>query len=205
MHLWCLFPKNGTLQQTLSQEISQTSNTEKAEGCSLQVYNLLKINYITELFLEILKYFSNTLDKFFQSLLLVQFVDCNPVTSAKKQLLKTSRRAVFRNIPRLYSIFYIDYILVFQLESDSTRDNFLKTLEMRLFSQKCQKWIPILAVTSNISKNRLIYKRNKHFLICLARWALFYTHKVYFYTFWPNLDKFFPEGHEIWLFCGREV
>ena len=34
----------------------------------------------------------------------------------------------------------------------------------------------------------------------LASWALFYCHKVYCYTFWPNLDKFFSEGHETWLF-----
>ena len=34
--------------------------------------------------------------------------------------------------------------------------------------------------------------------------VLFYSHKIYFYIFWPNLDKFFAEGHEIWTFCGRE-
>ena len=44
----------------------------------------------------------------------------------------------------------------------------------------------------------------KKFLIGLASSALFYFHKIYFYTFWPNLDKFFAEGHEIWPICVEE-
>ena len=44
----------------------------------------------------------------------------------------------------------------------------------------------------------------KNFLIGLTSWALFYSDKIYFYTFWPDLHKFFAEGHEIWPFRGRE-
>ena len=39
----------------------------------------------------------------------------------------------------------------------------------------------------------------------LTSWDLFYSHKIYFYMFLPNLDKFFAEGHEISPLCGREV
>ena len=38
---------------------------------------------------------------------------------------------------------------------------------------------------------------SKTFLIGLASSALSYAHNIYFYTFWPNLDKFFAEGHVI--------
>ena len=41
---------------------------------------------------------------------------------------------------------------------------------------------------------------NKFFLICLAAWALFYSHKVYLYMLWPNLDKFFSVINTI-LIC----
>ena len=41
-------------------------------------------------------------------------------------------------------------------------------------------------------------QRNKFFLIVLTSWGLFYFHKIPFYTFWPNFDKVFPEGYEIW-------
>ena len=36
----------------------------------------------------------------------------------------------------------------------------------------------------------------KNILIGLASWALFSSHKIYFYMFWPNLYKFFAEGHD---------
>ena len=42
--------------------------------------------------------------------------------------------------------------------------------------------------------------RIKFFLIGLACWALCYFHKIYFYTLRSNLDKFFSEDYEIWLF-----
>ena len=35
------------------------------------------------------------------------------------------------------------------------------------------------------------------YTVGLARSPLFYSHKIDFYTFWSNLDKFFAEGHEI--------
>ena len=45
------------------------------------------------------------------------------------------------------------------------------------------------------------YTVTKTFLTSLTSWALFYSHKIYVYTFWPILDNFFAEGHEIWPFC----
>ena len=51
----------------------------------------------------------------------------------------------------------------------------------------------------------ITYTVMKIFKIALPCWALFYSHKIYFCTFWPNLDNFFAEGHELWSFCGREV
>ena len=47
--------------------------------------------------------------------------------------------------------------------------------------------------------------RNKKVFNRFGQLSFFYSHKIYFYTFWPNLDKCFAEGHEIWPFCGREV
>ena len=45
----------------------------------------------------------------------------------------------------------------------------------------------------------------KIFLIGLVGWALFYSQKIYFYTFWPNLDKFFTEGHEMTFLWKRDL
>ena len=46
---------------------------------------------------------------------------------------------------------------------------------------------------------------NKNFCNRFSQLSFTYSHKFHFYTFWPNLDKFSAEGHEIWPFCGREV
>ena len=53
------------------------------------------------------------------------------------------------------------------LESDSTRDNYLKA---KVSSQKSMRWIPVLVVTCDICKNRLIVKgycENIMFIACL--------------------------------------
>ena len=47
----------------------------------------------------------------------------------------------------------------FILKNDSTRDNSLKFLEVKLSPLKNLWWIPILVATCNICKNRLVYRR----------------------------------------------
>ena len=44
---------------------------------------------------------------------------------------------------------------------------------------------------------QLYRNKKKNFFNRFSQVALFYSHKIYFYTFWPNLDNFFAEGHEI--------
>ena len=45
------------------------------------------------------------------------------------------------------------------LKSDSTSDNFLKFLEVRLSPPKSLWWIPILVAICNICKNRFVHRR----------------------------------------------
>ena len=59
----------------------------------------------------------------------------------------------------LVEIYALDNILVFWLKSKSTRDSFLKFLEMKLPSKKRLWWIPILAATYSISKSRIVQRR----------------------------------------------
>ena len=44
------------------------------------------------------------------------------------------------------------------LKSHSTRESFLKFLDVKLSPQKNLSWIPILLATCNISKNRLVHR-----------------------------------------------
>ena len=43
------------------------------------------------------------------------------------------------------------------------------------------------------------YTEINFLLIGLTSWALFCSHKIYFYMFWPNLNNFFAEGHGTFL------
>ena len=49
-------------------------------------------------------------------------------------------------------------VVLFILKNDSTRDNSLNFLEVKLSSLKNLWWIPILVPTCNICKNRLVHR-----------------------------------------------
>ena len=72
---------------------------------------------------------------------------------------------LFQNILIKISVTGFIRVLHYRLEScvlirnDPTRSNFLVPLELRLSPQKCLCWIPILAATYNISKDRLVHER----------------------------------------------
>ena len=48
-----------------------------------------------------------------------------------------------------------------------------------------------------------LYTVTKYFLIGLASWALFYFHKIYFYTFWSNSDNFLQRVMRYDLFVEK--
>ena len=72
----------------------------KAVVCTL--YNLVKKNSISELFLEIFQSFTNTFDNFcekFNFLVALQLEDCEPKTVVNnRKLLEISKRDDFRDI-----------------------------------------------------------------------------------------------------------
>ena len=70
-------------------------------------------------------------------------------------------------------------VVLFISKNDSTRDNSLKFLEVKLSPLKNLWWIPILVATCNICKNRLVHRR------CLSGYCEKYH--VQSTEFWPSI------------------
>ena len=102
-----------------------------------------------------------------------QVVDCICATLLKKNsttyvfltIFQSFLAQLFQNIFMRSSVTELSRVLGCRLQSclvlksDSTRDNFLKLLEVELSPQKSLGWIPILVATSNIYKKRLARRR----------------------------------------------